>query len=53
LLGGDIYDSSYPQRFLQQSAQDLMGEWKISINESLDDKDKAVDVTVRFEPNPR
>ena len=52
LLTGDPYDSSYPQRFVQQSAQDL-GGWKISISESLNDKEKTVDVTLRFEPNPR
>jgi outer membrane protein insertion porin family len=51
LLGGDPYDASYPQRFLKESAKDL-GEWKISINESLNDKEKTVDVTLRFEPNP-
>ena len=52
LLTGDPYDSGYPQRFVQQSAKDL-GEWKISINESLNHKEKTVDVTLRFEPNPR
>jgi outer membrane protein assembly factor BamA len=52
LLTGDPYDSGYPQRFVQQSAKDL-GEWKISIHESLNDKEKTVDVTLRFEPNPR
>ena len=52
LLTGDPYDSGYPQRFVQQSAKDLR-EWKISINESLNDKEKTVDVTLRFEPNPR
>ena len=52
LLAGDAYDSSYPQRFLKESAKDL-GDWKISINESLNDRDKekTVDVTLRFEPN--
>jgi outer membrane protein assembly factor BamA len=52
LLAGDPYDSSYPQRFLKESAKDL-GDWKITINESLNDRDKekSVDVTLRFEPN--
>jgi outer membrane protein assembly factor BamA len=53
LLAGDTYDSSYPQRFLKEAANDFLGEWNITINESLNDKDKTVDVTLRFKPKPR
>jgi outer membrane protein assembly factor BamA len=53
LLAGDTYDSSYPQRFLKEAASDFLGEWNITINESLNEKDKTVDVTLRFEPKPR
>jgi outer membrane protein assembly factor BamA len=53
LLAGDTYDSSYPQRFLKEAASDFLGEWNITINESLNDKDKTVDVTLRFESKPR
>jgi outer membrane protein assembly factor BamA len=53
LLAGDTYDSSYPPRFLKEAASDFLGEWNITINESLNDKDKTVDVTLRFESKPR
>jgi outer membrane protein assembly factor BamA len=53
LLAGDTYDSSYPQRFLKEAASDFLGEWNITINESLNDKDKTVDVTLHFESKPR
>ena len=52
LLGGDIYDSSYPQKFLQGSADQIIevARWKVGIYESLNAKDKTVDVTLRFDP---
>jgi len=52
LRGGDAYDSSYPKRFLKEAAADFepMGPWKISMHESLDQKEKTVDVTIRFDP---
>jgi len=52
LRGGDAYDSSYPKRFLKEAAEDFepMGPWKISMHESLDQKEKTVDVTIRFDP---
>jgi outer membrane protein assembly factor BamA len=53
LLAGDPYDSSYPQRFLKEAADDLLGEWNIAIHESPNDKDQTVDVSLRFEPKPR
>ncbi len=50
LLAGDPYDSSYPQRFLDET-RDLLppGAWKIAQHESINEKDKTVDVTLRFD----
>lgn len=50
LREGEPYDSSYPQRFLKESAPDLPKgvKWNINVYESANDKDKTVDVTVRF-----
>jgi outer membrane protein assembly factor BamA len=55
LRGGDAYDASYFHHFLDDTAQELsgMGPWNITIHESLDEKDKVVDVTVRYDPKPR
>ncbi|HKS74733.1 MAG TPA: hypothetical protein VJQ82_16130, partial [Terriglobales bacterium] len=55
LRGGDPYDSSYPKRFLEETAREIegMGAWRISTREALDDKDKVVDVTLRYDPKPR
>lgn len=52
LRGGDPYDSSYPKRFLEQANKELslMGGWNISMHESFNQKDKTVDVTLRFDP---
>jgi len=52
LLGGDVYDSSYPQRFLHDSADQIIevAKWKVGLYESLNPKDKTVDVTLRFDP---
>jgi outer membrane protein assembly factor BamA len=52
LRGGDPYDSSYPKKFLEQAYKELalMGGWNVSMHESLDEKDKTVDVTLRFDP---
>jgi outer membrane protein assembly factor BamA len=47
---GDTYDSSYVGRFLEQAYKQI-GDWHVSVNESVDDHDKTVDVTVRFDPN--
>jgi outer membrane protein assembly factor BamA len=51
LRGGDPYDSSYPKRFLDESANELPRhvEWNIAIHESLNEKDKTVDVTLRID----
>ncbi len=54
LRGGEPYDSSYPKKFLEQADKELslMGGWITSLHESLDQKDKTVDVTLRFDPKP-
>ena len=51
LLAGDPYDASYAKRFLDESAYELPRhvEWKITVNESLNEKDKTMDVTLRFD----
>jgi outer membrane protein assembly factor BamA len=52
LRAGDTYDSSYPQRFYKESADLLPGtNWKMTVHQSLN-RDKSVDVTLRFEPPP-
>jgi outer membrane protein assembly factor BamA len=49
LHSGDIYDSSYVGRFVEQACKEV-GDWHASVHETLDPQDKTVDVTVRFEP---
>jgi len=55
LRGGDTYDSSYAGRFLEQVNKEisLMGDWTTSIRESLNPKERTVDVTLRFNPKAR
>jgi outer membrane protein assembly factor BamA len=48
LRTGDTYNSDYPRQFAEQADKKL-GEWNITIHESVNPKDKTVDVTVRFE----
>ena len=51
LHGGDTYDSGYPQRFVD-AAPGLLGggdQWEIVVHESVEDKDKTVDVSLHFE----
>jgi len=50
LRGGDVYDASYVGRFVQQAYKEI-GDWHVSVRESIDPHDKTVDVTVRFDPN--
>jgi len=52
LHGGDPYDAGYPRRFLDQIYKEIsfIKDWNTSIHESLNPKDKTVDVTVRFDP---
>jgi hypothetical protein len=50
LLTGDTYNSGYTRRFVSQALKDVLkGEWKSDIQETLDRKDKTVDVTLRFD----
>lgn len=51
LRSGDPYDASYVGRFVQQ-AYKLVGNWQARVHESIDPRDKTVDVTLRFEPAP-
>ena len=51
---GEPFDSSYPERFAKESLKvlSLQGEWNVSIHATPNEKDKTVDVTVRFDPKP-
>jgi outer membrane protein insertion porin family len=51
LRTGDVYDSSYPERFVEQAYKQI-GDWNTSVHESVDEKDRTVDVAVRFDPRP-
>jgi outer membrane protein insertion porin family len=50
LMGGDTYNSAYTRRFVSQALKDVLttGEWKPDIRETVDRKDKTVDVTLHF-----
>jgi outer membrane protein assembly factor BamA len=50
LQGGDPYDASYAQRFVDQADKviPLTGDWDASVHDSLNQADKTVDVTLRF-----
>jgi outer membrane protein assembly factor BamA len=54
LRPGQAYDSSYPQKFLEQSSRDipLLKHLKADFVETPNDKQKTVDVTLRFLPEP-
>ncbi len=49
---GQAYDSSYPARFLEQASQQihLLQHLRADFAETPDDKEKTVDVTLRFLP---
>jgi outer membrane protein assembly factor BamA len=51
LRPGDVYDSSYPGRFVEQAYKEI-GDWNTSVHESVDEKERTVDVAVRFDPRP-
>jgi outer membrane protein assembly factor BamA len=51
LRPGEVYDSSYPERFVQQAYKE-MGDWNTSVRESVDQEDRTVDVAVRFDSTP-
>ena len=50
LMSGDTYNAAYTRRFVNQALKDVLttGEWSPDIQETLDRKDKTVDVTLRF-----
>jgi outer membrane protein insertion porin family len=52
---GDTYDSSYAQQFLERAYKEVSHpeDWTTSVRESLNPKEKTVDVTLRFNPSPR
>ena len=49
---GDPFDASYPQRFLKETGRLVSPNihWGISIHESVNQKEKTVDVELRFTP---
>jgi outer membrane protein assembly factor BamA len=49
LRTGDTYNSDYPNQFAKL-ADDQLRDWNITIHESVNPKDKTVDVTLRFDP---
>ena len=54
ILSGDTYNASYTRRFVAQALQDVLktGDWNTDIRETVDQKDKTVDVTLRFDQKP-
>ncbi len=54
LRAGEAYDSSYLKRFLEEAAREFanLDRWNASTHETLNQKDKTVDVTLRFDPKP-
>ena len=52
LRQGETYDSSYPRRFIKDCQPDLpnAAQWEVKVDESVNDSDKTVDVTLRFIP---
>ena len=44
---GDVYDSSYAQRFLDQIYKEI-GDWRVRVDET-QNQDHTVDVTLRFD----
>ena len=50
LREGDTYDAQYPKKFLETAFSLLPGEdWNIAVHESIEEKDKVVDVSLHFE----
>lgn len=47
LHAGDVYDSSYTQRFLNQAYKEI-GDWRVRVDET-QNRDHTVDVTLRFD----
>ncbi|MFZ0284745.1 MAG: POTRA domain-containing protein [Terriglobales bacterium] len=49
LRSGDTYNSDYPKQFAEKEDRDLR-DWIITIHESVNPKDRTVDVSLRFDP---
>jgi outer membrane protein assembly factor BamA len=54
LAEDDVYDSSYPSHFLEGLPNSVISvsQWNVTVHETVDHKDKTVDVTLRFDPHP-
>src|SRR3954468_8645436 len=52
LTGNDAFDSAYLKQYLQKALQDIqaMGDWRVQSHQTLNEKEKTVDVTLRFDP---
>lgn len=50
LREGDPYDSEYPKKFVNDTSRFVPAgiPWQIGIHEAVNEKDKTVDVTIRF-----
>jgi len=54
LRAGDTYDSGYPRQFLDAANNLVPGDqWNITVHETVEDKDKVVDVSLRFDLKSR
>src|ERR1700704_6335368 len=52
LQEGDTYDSQYPKKFTDTVMTLLPAggeDWKVEVHESVEDKDKTVDISLHFE----
>ncbi len=50
LREGDTYDAQYAKKFVESAFSLLPGEdWNIAVHESIEEKDKVVDVSLHFE----
>jgi outer membrane protein assembly factor BamA len=53
LRPGDTYDGQYPKKFTQEAMNLLSGDdWNVAVHETVEDKDKTVDVSLHFERKP-
>ena len=53
LRPGDTYDGQYPKKFTPEAMNLLSGDdWNIVVHETVEDKDKTVDVSLHFERKP-
>ena len=52
LTGNDPFDSAYLRQYLQKALQEIqaMGDWRVQSHQTLNEKEKTVDVTLRFDP---